>query len=361
MKHLFKSIKLFNKELSNRIVLSPLTRGRNGEERKPNNLHVDYYAQRASAGLIITECSAVSPSGYGWVGAPGIYTDEMVEAWKAVVDAVHEKNSVIVHQLWHVGRAGHSDFLNGNAMKAPSAIAINGEGVHTYQGKKNHETPDEMTLDEVNQVIKDFGQGAINAQKAGFDGVELHAANGYLPDQFLNPNSNHRTDKYGGSVENRCRFILEVIDEMIYHWSNTRIGVKISPNGIYNDMGHEDFRATYFYLIKELNKRSIAYLHVQDGLAFGFHGKGEPVTLKEIRPLFDGLIIGNCGYTGELANQRIGEGLADMISFGRPFITNPDLPERLKNGWELNSFDDPSHWYTPDAEGYTTYEPYKVS
>lgn len=361
MEHLFKTIKLFDKELKNRIALSPLTRGRNGVERKPNDLHVEYYSQRASAGLMITECSAISHEGYGWVGAPGIYTEEMVNAWKAVVEAIHAKNGVIVHQLWHAGRAGHTDFLDGKSMKAPSAIAINGEGVYTYEGKKSHETPSELSLEDIKTVISDFGKGTANAKKAGFDAVELHAANGYLPDQFLNPNSNHRTDNYGGSVENRCRFILEVVDEMINNWSADKIGVKISPNGIYNDMGHENFRDTYFYLIKELDKRSIAYLHVQDGLAFGFHGKGEPVTLDEIRPLFSGVIIGNCGYTGETANERIGEGLADMISFGRPFITNPDLPERFKNGWPLNPFDDPSYWYTSDAKGYITYDPYKAS
>lgn len=357
MTDLFSPLNLFNKTLKNRVVLAPLTRGRN-TDRVPNQLMQEYYLQRNGAGLLITEATAVNEEGYGWVGAPGIYTDQQVDAWRQIVDAVHKENGVIVSQLWHVGRAGHTEFLDEKPMLAPSAVAIRGYGVYAYSGKLAHETPVAMTLEDIQRTLADFKTATENAAKAGFDAVEIHGANGYLPNQFLDPTANQRTDEFGGSVENRARFLLHIVDDAIEVLGAERVAVRLSPNGIYNDMGHEDFWETYEYTIRELDKRQIAYLHVMDGLAFGFHEKGTPMTLKDIRQWFSGCLMGNCGYTPETAQVRVADGDADLIAFGRPFITNPDLPERIKHGQPLADFSDPSHWYTADAEGYTTYLTY---
>jgi N-ethylmaleimide reductase len=236
---------------------------------------------------------------------------------------------------------------------------LNGDHVHTPEGNKLYETPRPLTVNEIRATVDDYHNAAANAKKAGFSGVEVHGANGYLINQFLDSKTNIRDDHYGGSVENRFRFFKEVLEAVLEVWEPECVGARISPNGVFNDMGSEDFREIFLYAAGELNKFNLGYLHIMDGLAFGFHEKGEPMTLAEFRPIFKGCIIGNCGYTKETAEERLEEGVADMAAFGRPFITNPDLPERFLNDWPLNPAEDMSLWYTAGPEGYTDYEPYK--
>ena len=347
--------------LKNRIVMSPLTRSRAGEERMPNALMAEYYAQRDSAGLIITEATVVSKQGIGWLNSPGIYSDEQAEAWKLVVDAIHAKGAPMFLQLWHCGRASHRAFFeNGELPVAPSAIQIANDFSHTPIGKQPYETPRALETDEVPAIVEDYRHAAERAKAAGFDGLEFHAANGYLIDQFLQSKTNHRTDRYGGSVENRYRFLDEIVRAVLTVWPSHRIGVHIAPNGSFNDMGSPDFRETFLYVASQLNRYDLAYLHVVDGLAFGFHKLGEPMTLAEFRDVFKGPLMGNCGYTQESAEAAIRDGHADLISFGRPYLSNPDLVERFANGWPLNPPADTKVWYSFDAVGYTDFPRYEA-
>ncbi len=352
---LFDELTIEGLKLKNRIAMAPMTRCRAGESRVPNDLMAEHYFQRASAGLIITEATVISPQGVGYSGTPGIYTDEMVDGWRKVTGRVNPTGSHLFLQLWHCGRASHSDFHNGERPLSASAVKLNGDQIHTPQGKKDYETPRPMTVDEIKETVADFKKAAANAKKAGFSGVEVHSANGYLLNQFLDSKTNLRDDQYGGSVENRFRFLREALDGYFRSLPSQRVGVRLSPNGVFNDMGSDDFRETYLYAIKELEKMNLAYVHIMDGLGFGFHEKGEPMTLAEFREHYTGTIIGNCGYTQEDAEKRLAAGGADIAAFGRPFITNPDLVERLQNNWPLTPFDDMTYWYTPDAEGYTDY------
>jgi N-ethylmaleimide reductase len=345
----------------NRIALAPMTRGRAGRERIPNDLMAEYYYQRSGAGLLITEATVISKQGIGWIDSPGIFTDEMVGGWRKVTDRVKPTGALIYLQLWHCGRASHSDFHKGELPVSASPVKLNGDPIHTPLGKKPYETPRAMSVDEIKATVNNFRKAAMNAKEAGFSGVEVHGANGYLINQFLDSKTNQRDDQYGGSPENRFRFFKEAVEAVLEVWPPEQVGAHISPNGVFNDMGSEDFRETYLYAAGELNKLKLGYLHIVDGLAFGFHEKGEPMTLSEFRPVYGGIIIGNCGYTQETAEERISEGNADVISFGRPFITNPDLPERFRNNWPLNPSEDMSRWYTPGPEGYTDYEPYQSS
>ena len=356
---LFESLKMGDFELKNRIVLAPMTRGRAGVERIPNALMAEYYFQRASAGLLITEATVVSAQGNGWVGSPGIYTGKMVEGWRIVTQKLKPTGTPIFLQLWHCGRASHSDFHNGALPVSASAVKLNGDQIRTPLGKKDYETPRALTVDEIKVTVNDYRIAAVNAKEAGFSGVEVHSANGYLINQFLDSKTNLRTDNYGSSLENKYRFLREVMAVVLEVWPSNRVGIRLSPNGVFNDMGSPDFRETYLYTIKELNRLNLAYVHIMDGLAFGFHKQGEPMTLAEFRAEYDGIIMGNCGYTRETAEERLAAGHADLAAFGRPFITNPDLPERLRNNWPLNPADDMSLWYTLGAEGYTDYEPYR--
>jgi N-ethylmaleimide reductase len=338
-----------------------MTRSRAGKERLPNPLMAEYYAQRASAGLIITEGTAISKQAIGWQNIPGIYSDEQTEAWKETVDAVHARGSTIFLQLWHTGRASHSSFHAEEGLPvAPSAIVINGDYIHTPIGKQQYETPRALETEEIPGIITDYRLAAERAKAAGFDGVELHAANGYLIDEFLQSKTNLRGDRYGGSLENCYRFLDEIVSSISSVWASDRVGVHISPNGIYNDMGSPDFRETFLYVADRLNGRGIAYLHVVDGLAFGFHKLGAPVTLREIREVFDGPLIGNCGYTRETAETAIRRQDGDLISFGRPFISNPDLVERFANGWPLSPPADQKVWYSFDEAGYTDFPAYEM-
>jgi N-ethylmaleimide reductase len=356
---LFEPLKLGDLELKNRIVLAPMTRGRAGAERVPNELMAEYYFQRASAGLLITEATVVSPQGNGWIGSPGIYTDKMVEGWRLVTQKVRPTGTPIFLQLWHCGRASHSDFHDGALPVSASAVKLNGDQIHTPLGKKDYETPRALSVDEIEATVDDYRTAASNAKAAGFSGIEVHSANGYLINQFLDSKTNLRTDNYGGSLENKYRFLKEVMAAVMEIWPADRVGVRLSPNGVFNDMGSPDYRETFLYTIKELNRLNLGYVHIMDGLAFGFHEQGEPMTLAEFRDDYNGIIMGNCGYTKKTAEKRLEAGHADLAAFGRPFITNPDLPERLKNNWPLAPAEDMSLWYTPGAEGYIDYKPYR--
>lgn len=346
-------------ELANRVVLAPMTRARAGTQRQPNSLMADYYRQRSGAGLLLTEATTISEQANGWNESPGIYTDEMVEGWKHTTDAVHEAGSGIFMQLWHCGRASHSSFHNGQPAVAPSAIQIDDEYIHTPEGKQPHETPRALKTDEILQIVEDYRRAAERAKAAGFDGVEIHSANGYLLDTFLQSRTNHREDQYGGSVENRYRILNEVVEAVSTVWPANRVGVRLSPNGAFNDMGSPDFREQFTYVASQLDGFGLAYLHVMDGLAFGFHELGEPMTLAEFRKVFTGPLMGNCGYTQETAERAIADGHADLISFGRPFISNPDLVERFRNDWPLAADAEVSDWYSPIGEnGYTDFPVY---
>jgi len=354
--HLLSPFKMGDLELRNRIALAPMTRARAGTERLPNAMMAEYYAQRAAAGLIITEATTIADSANGWNESPGIYTDAMVEGWKQTVHAVHDLGGTIFMQLWHCGRASHSSFLGGQLPVAPSAIAINGEGVHTPHGKQPHETPRALETDEIPGIVADYRAASARAKEAGFDGVEIHSANGYLLDSFLQSKTNHRTDDYGGSVEKRYRLLDEVVTAVTDVWPASRVAVRLAPNGSFNDMGSPDYREQFTFVAQQLDRFGLAYLHVMDGLAFGFHELGEPVTLRELREVFKGPLMGNCGYTQETAEVRIADGDADLIAFGRPFISNPDLVYRFANDLALNADAEMSTWYSPiGREGYTDF------
>lgn len=346
--------------LKNRVVMSPLTRARAGTERLANALMAEYYVQRASAGLIITEATAISQQAIGWLNSPGIYTDAQAEAWKQVVAAVHAQGTPIFLQLWHCGRASHSSFQAPAELPvAPSAFKIEGDDIHTPLGKQPHEVPRALDTGEIPAIVEDYRRAAARAREAGFDGVELHAANGYLIDQFLQSRTNQRSDRYGGTVENRFRFLDEIVQALLTVWPAGRIGVHLSPNGNYNDMGSPDFRETFLYAASRLSEYEIGCLHVVDGLGFGFHQLGAPMMLAEFRTVFSGPLIGNCGYTRESAAAAIRNHHADLISFGRPYISNPDLVERFAHDWPLNPPAEMSTWYSFDAAGYTDFPFYK--
>jgi len=353
--HLLSAFNLHGLALRNRVVMAPLTRARAGRERVPNDLMAEYYTQRASVGLIISEATSISEQGLGWVDSPGIYNDAQQSGWRKIVDALHAQGTPVFMQLWHCGRASHSAFHGGQPAVSASAIKINGDHIQTPQGKLPYETPRALETAEVAAVVEDYQRAAEGAKAVGFDGVEIHAANGYLISQFLDSKTNQRTDHYGGSVENRFRFLKEIVEAILTVWPANRVAVRLSPNGNFNDMGAPDFRETFTYAAAHLNSYGLAYLHVMDGLASGFHELGKPMTLAEFRAVFSGPLMGNCGYTQETAEAAIASGLADMIAFGRPFLSNPDLVERFANGWELNPPADMKVWSAPDARGYTDF------
>ena len=346
--------------LSNRIALAPLTRARAGEKRIPNDAMATYYAQRSAAGLLITEATSISEQAIGWLESPGIYNDEQTAGWRNVVDAVHRENSKIFMQLWHCGRASHRYFFADERLPvAPSAIEIANDHSHTPKGKYPYETPRALEIDEIPQIVADYHQAAVRAKAAGFDGVEIHSANGYLLDQFLQTKSNHREDAYGGSIENRYRLLGEVVAAVAEVFPARRISVRLSPNGVFNDMGSPDYRELFTFVIQRLQEAGVGLLHVMDGLGFGFHELGEPFTLEQVRPMFSGILIGNVGYTQETAEATISAGHADVIAFGRPFIANPDLVERFRHGWPLAPEADMTTWYSPQEGGYIDWPAYR--
>ncbi|MGB3401535.1 MAG: alkene reductase [Microcoleaceae cyanobacterium] len=346
-------------KLKNRVVMAPMTRARAGTERMPNELMAEYYRQRSNAGLIITEATTISEMANGWEQTPGIYTEEQAIAWKQVVEAVHAEGTPIFLQLWHCGRASHSSFHpNGELPVAPSAIPIDGDYIHTPNGKQPYETPRAIETEEIPQIVENYRKAAEWAKMAGFDGVEIHAANGYLIDTFLQSKTNHRSDRYGGSLENRYQFLKEIVEAILTVLPADKVGVRLSPNGNYNSMGSPDYRETFIYIAEKLDQYDLAYLHLLDGLAFGFHELGEPMTLAEFRPIFQRPIIGNCGYNQESAEAAIEADDADLIAFGRPYITNPDLVDRFANDWPLNPPPETKIWYSFTAEGYTDFPAY---
>ena len=358
-KQLLTPFALGNITLNNRIVLAPMTRARAGKERIANALMTEYYVQRAGAGLLITEATSISEQGLGWVDSPGIYSDAHVKGWKQVTDAIHNKGTPIFLQLWHCGRASHSSFHQDRSLPvSASAVKLNGEYIHTPEGKQAYETPRALQTDEIPAVVEDYRRAAKYSKDAGFDGIEIHAANGYLIDQFLQSKTNQRTDSYGGSVANRFRFLCEILEAVLTVWPAERIAVRLSPNGTYNDMGSQDFREQFLYVAQQLDKYQLGYLHVMDGLAFGFHSLGDPITLAEVREVFHGPLIGNCGYSQKTAEEAIANGQADLIAFGRPYITNPDLVERFTNDWELAPDAPVTVWSVPGPSGYTDFPAY---
>ena len=361
MATLYDPLPLGGVTLKNRIAMAPMTRGRAGSLRIPNELMAEYYFQRASAGLLITEATVVSSQGNGWIDSPGIYNDDMVDGWKIVTSKLERTDTPIFLQLWHCGRASHRDFHNGELPVSASDVKLNGDMIHTPKGKKEYEAPRPLSVDEIRATVDDYRTAAKNAKKAGFFGVEVHAANGYLINQFLDSKTNLRNDQYGGTLENKYRFLKEVLTAVSDVFPTGRIGVRLSPNGVFNDMGSSDFRETYLYVAAELNTFNLGYLHVMDGLGFGFHEQGEPMTLSEFRTVYDGVIMGNCGYTKQDGIDRLERKETDLVAYGRPYIANPDLVERFKNDWPLTPSDDMTYWYTPGPQGYTDYLPYSAS
>lgn len=334
--------------LKNRIVMAPMTRSRAVTGAVPNPLAATYYAQRASAGLIVTEATQVSPQGVGYIRTPGIHSAAQVAAWKTVTEAVHRAGGRIFLQLWHVGRISHPDFHGGALPVAPSAIAAQGT-VFTEQGPKPMVTPRALALDEIPGIVAQFRAGAENAKKAGFDGVEIHGANGYLLDQFTRDGTNKRADAYGGSIENRARLPLELVDAVVDVWGPGRVGYRISPNSPFNSMSDSDPVGTFSYLAGELDRRGIGYLHAVDPVS-----DGAKRLTPQLRRIFDGTYVVNGGFDLAAANAAIAAGEADLVAFGVPFLANPDLPARLQRGAALNA-PDQATFYAGEAKGYTDY------
>jgi N-ethylmaleimide reductase len=351
---LFEPIQVGALELRNRLVMAPLTRARAGVERIPNALMVEYYRQRASAGLIITEATHVSEQGIGWVETPGIHTDGQVQGWTKVTEAVHQEGGKIYLQLWHTGRASHPDFQAGGALPvSASAIAANGDA-HTPLGKKPYVVPRALEAEEIPGVVQTYADATRRAQAAGFDGVEIHAANGYLIDQFLRDCSNRRTDAYGGSIPNRLRFLQEVTEAVISAWSADRVGVRLSPTNPFNDMTDSNPVATFSAAAELLDGYGLAYLHILEALpGHMLAGEGE-VVAPHLRKIFKGPFMVNGGYSRETGAEAIAQGDADLIAYGVPFIANPDLPERFRHNAPLNP-PDPATFYAPGPKGYTDY------
>jgi len=351
---LFSPIKIGAVSLKNRIVMAPLTRSRAGENFTPTKMNVEYYQQRASAGLIISEGAQIAHEGIGYPATPGIYSDEQVAAWKQVTEAVHQQDGKIFLQLWHCGRVSHSDLLpNGMLPSAPSAIKPAGE-VLTYEGMKPYETPHALSIAEIEHIIELYRKAAYNALTAGFDGVEIHGANGYLLDQFLRDGTNQRTDQYGGSLENRSRLLMQVTEEVCKIWGSDRVGLRLSPLQPFNDIKDSDPQATFTYVVKALNRFNLAYLHITEMGSENPGAAGPAFDLTSLRPLWNGVYMTNSEYDYDAANNAVSTQQADLISFGKLFIANPDLPERFAKKAPLNE-PDVSTFYGGDARGYIDY------
>jgi N-ethylmaleimide reductase len=333
--------------------MAPLTRNRAGEGNVPTALNSKYYVQRASAGLIITEASQISPQGVGYPATPGIHNAEQTAGWRRTTSAVQRAGGRIFLQLWHVGRISHPSLQPDGALPvAPSAICPAGEAV-TYQGMQPFVTPRALKIDELPGIVEDYRLAAKNAKAAGFHGVEIHAANGYLLDQFLRDGSNHRSDDYGGSIDNRCRLLLQVIDAVTSVWDANRVGVRISPLNPFNDITDSDPKALFGSLALKLGNLGLAYLHVVEG-AIGSDAPLPEFDFAALKAAYDGTYMANGGYTLERGNQAIADNLAELVSFGVPFISNPDLPRRFAQGADLNSADEAT-FYGGDEHGYTDY------
>lgn len=345
---------LGNLTLKNRMVMAPMTRCRAAGANVPGPLAVTYYTQRASAGLIITEGSQVSPMGAGFIRTPGIYSREQAEGWMNITQAVHDAGGKIFLQLWHVGRMSHPDFLGGELPVAPSALPVN-EEIHVPGGKKPIPVPRPLEDWEIRDIVRQFRTGATNAKKAEFDGVEIHGANGYLLDQFLRDGSNHRTDSYGGSREDRARLPLEVAAAVVSIWGAGRVGYRISPHFLLHAMSDADPKSTFSYLARELGILGIRYIHLVEPVGGRLGAVPPGARLAPlIRANFNGTLILNGGYDAAAANTAIEDGAADLISFGAPFLANPDLPLRFARGAPLNE-PDTATYYAGEEKGYTDY------
>jgi 2,4-dienoyl-CoA reductase-like NADH-dependent reductase (Old Yellow Enzyme family) len=360
--HLFTPIRIRTLDLPNRVVMAPLTRARADEQNVPTAMMATYYAQRADCGLIVSEATAVDPLGMGWYRAPGIWTGEQVAGWQHVTTAVHAAGGRIFNQLWHMGRLVLPEYLGGDLPIAPSSIAGEGETFlppppdHTglFLPMKSYVVPREMTEEDIRRAVTSYGRGAENAMRAGFDGVEIHAANGYLIDQFLQSNSNTRADSYGGSVEKRTRFLREVIEAVVAVVSPGRVGLRISPTSSRKGMGDEAPELLARAIGSIAQERGVAYVHLIEPISSGFMEQPEQPVMKDLRRSFSGAIIQNGSFDAISANAAIAAGQADAISFGRPYIANPDLVHRLRDGLPLSeaNFD---YAYVGDETGYVDY------
>lgn len=355
---LLRPINIGKYQLKNRVIMAPLTRRRATNDHIPTEMMAEHYKQRASAGLIIAEATNISEQAVGYMNSPGIYNDKQVLAWKKVTNAVHESGGLVFLQLWHVGRVSHQLVQEGGILPvAPSAIKCTGE-VLTPQGRKNHETPRALETNEIPGIVKDYETAAINAIKAGFDGVEIHGANGYLPDQFLHNGSNRRTDQYGGSIQNRSRFIMEIVDACCKAIGSEKLGIRLSPNGNYKDVFDSDPVALYDYLINELNDYNLAYLHIMESYSPMVPAEKYEKYLKVVTPhyrkIYKGNLITNVNFDFDSGNKIIKEGNADMVAFGKAFISNPDLVERFKTGASISPWEE-STFYHGGEKGYIDY------
>ena len=351
--NLFSPIQVGNYKLKNRIFMAPLTRCRSVENNIPNDLMATYYAQRASAGLIISEATQISTQGIGYPCTPGIHTKEQIQGWKKITKAVHDQGGRIFLQLWHVGRVSHSDYHDGKLPVSASAIKVEGE-VYTFEGMKPYEVPRALEISEIKSIVQDYIQGAKNAIEAGFDGVEIHGANGYLLDQFLRDGTNKRSDEYGGTVENRSRFLFEVIDGVTQAIGADKTGLRLSPSGTFNDMSDSNPQEHFSYICRELNRYNLAYLHIIDALEGDIKHCANVVDLSMLREIYKGLLITNGGYDQNRGDYTISHDKADAVAFGVLFLSNPDLPKRFELKSEFNT-PDMNTFYTQDAKGYTDY------
>ncbi|ODT60244.1 MULTISPECIES: alkene reductase [Paracoccus] len=346
MSSMFEPLTLGAVTLRNRIVMAPLTRSRAGDVRVPNDLMVEYYSQRAGAGLILSEATSIMPMGVGYEATPGIWNEDQIAGWSKVTRAVHERGGLIYLQLWHVGRISDPELLGGQLPVAPSSIQPDGH-VSLLRPKRAYVTPRALTTEEIPGIVDAYRQAAENARHAGFDGVEIHAANGYLIDQFLQERSNTRQDQYGGSIENRVRFLNEITDAVVGVWGADRVGVHLAPRGDSHDMGDSDPRALFTQVARDMRARGVAFLCLREHI-------GPDSLLDAIRDAFGGPVIANEGLTRESAAALLAEGRADAVAFGRDFIATPDLPERFRRGLPLNE-QDPSTFYAGGAQGYVDY------
>ncbi len=355
MKNLFTPITIGAIHVPNRIFMAPLTRCRADVGNVPNELNAEYYRQRASAGLIISEATSVTPRGFGYPNTPGIFTNAQIEGWKKVTSAVHAAGGRMFLQLWNVGRISHSAYQpDGGLPIAPSAIKPKGK-IFTGTEMLDYETPRALETSEIPGIIAEYAHGAKAAKAAGFDGVEIHNANGYLLDQFLRDGTNHRTDLYGGSIQNRSRLTLEVTEAVVSVWGADRVGIRFSPGGVFNDMHDSNPVATFGHVLKELQAHKLAYAHITQVTAQDVaHGAAAGAGPRELRAYYPGNIVTAGGFTQESGNQAIAEGWADAIAFGVPFLSNPDLPERFRKNAPLNTPDE-NTFYASGPKGYTDY------
>lgn len=353
---LFQPISLGAIKAPNRILMAPLTRGRSDPGSVPNAMMAEYYQQRAGAGLIISEATGISREGLGWPAAPGIWTDAQTEGWKPVTEAVHQAGGRIVLQLWHMGRIVHPDFLDGQPGLSASATTAP-DHAHTPSGRKPHEQARAATLDDIARTLDDYARAAENAKAAGFDGVQLHGANGYLVDQFLRTGTNLRTDEYGGDPENRTRFMRQILERLIAIWGNERVSIRLSPNGDSQGCDDPDPASIFGYAAQVLQELGVSFLELRQPGPDGTFGRTNvPPQDALIRSKYHGPLVLNSDYTADQASSEVGAGRCDAISFGRPYISNPDLAERIRVGaeWAPN-VNVPQSWYLPGPQGYIDY------